>query len=952
MDERYKQAKLLFLAACDLETTEQAAFLDRECGGDGDLRAEVESLLGHHEAPTGTFAESPGGPQSAQRDSAPRHIGPYRVVREHGRGGMGVVYLGLREDDQFKQRVAIKVLKRGMDTDEILRRFEMERRLLAAMDHPGIGRLYNGGKTDDGLPYFAMEYVEGQPINEYCDTHRLRIDERLELFRSVCLAVHHAHQNLVVHRDLKPRNIIVTRDGAPKLLDFGIAKVINPELALVAGDPTAPELRIMTPEYASPEQARGDPITTASDIYSLGVLLYELVTGHRPYRLHSHVRQEIERVICEVDPEKPSTAISRVEEIEPDEEAAGGTTTITPEMVSRVREGRPDRLRKRLAGDIDNIVLMAMRKEPQRRYASAEQFAEDIRRHLEGLTVIARDDTAAYRCLKFIRRHRAGVASAAAFAVVLGVASVVSASGWKAEADARAEAVTERDRATAERDRAERMFGEVLDLAHTFIFDLPATIEDLDGALPARELLVETALDCLDGLSRDVGDDPQLKRELASAYDEVGGIRGGIRNPSRGDLPEAMKCYNTALGLWQELVVSEPEDLDLKFRLSISRMHVGDALKRSGNLRAALAAYQDQLAIDEELAEADPRYRRIKSFALKNLGDVHYAMGDLFGARGFHERVLVLRRTLHVERPDDPRAWRDLSVALIRMGEVFTAAGDYEGALAMYEDSIVFRRKAADADPDSGRFQRDLAVAHQFAADVLLELGRTGEASPHIEHFMDVAERRARDNPTSARARGDLAWAHALTGRSRASMNDPKGAWESYSVSHDMITELSDAHPSNTVYGRWLAESHESLAEAMELQGNLVGAARAYQQALSVADDLVEADPDDWRPKEARARMLSSLGKLALETGDPSGAQSDLERARELYVSLRLAFPEHAVIREGLAEALHGLSVAAGRRGDAVRAAELAQEALAQLEGLAPRPRIDALLRAIEESLE
>ncbi len=346
MDERYRRAKRIFLTACDLDTAAQAIRLDEECGDDAELRAEVESLLAHHgsgqhdEPPTSTAG--PSLPEGSEWGRSPQRIGRYRVIRELGRGGMGVVYLGVRDDDQFKQHVAIKVLKRGMDTAEILRRFELERQVLAALNHPGIARLYDAGETDQGLPYFAMEYVEGQAINDYCDTHRLHIAERLQVFQKVCSAVHYAHQNLVVHRDLKPSNIVVNREGVPKLLDFGIAKLINPGMSLFAGDPTAPDIRIMTPEYASPEQARGDPISTSSDIYSLGVLLYELVTGHRPYHLASRLDSEVRRVICEVDPDKPSTAISKVEEFETEGDDDTRTTTITPENVSKVREGRPD----------------------------------------------------------------------------------------------------------------------------------------------------------------------------------------------------------------------------------------------------------------------------------------------------------------------------------------------------------------------------------------------------------------------------------------------------------------------------------------------------------------------------------------------------------------------------------------------------------------------------------
>src|ERR1044071_1467079 len=280
------------------------------------------------------------------------NIGPYRIIRRIGQGGMGAVYLAARDDDQFKKQVAIKLIRRGMDSDFVLRRFRNERQILASLDHPNIARLLDGGTTEDGRPYFVMEYIEGKPITEYADKHSLATVERLKLFVQVCSAIHYAHQNLVIHRDIKPSNILVTADGTPKLLDFGIAKLLNPELAAQTIEATAVAVRLMTPEYASPEQVKGEAITTSSDVYSLGVLLYELLTGHRPYRITNRTPLEVARVVCEEEPQRPSTAVGRIETYP----LADGTGTIqlTPESTSRTREGNPERLRRRLAGDLDN----------------------------------------------------------------------------------------------------------------------------------------------------------------------------------------------------------------------------------------------------------------------------------------------------------------------------------------------------------------------------------------------------------------------------------------------------------------------------------------------------------------------------------------------------------------------------------------------------------------------
>jgi serine/threonine protein kinase len=325
-------------------------------------------------------------------------VGPYRLIREIGSGGMGTVFLAVRNDDAFQRRVAIKVLRRGMDTDAIVRRFRHERQILASLQHPYIAGLLDGGSTSDGLPYFAMEYVQGQNISDFCEARTLDTTARLELFRKVCAAVQYAHQNLIIHRDIKPANVLVTSDGTPKLLDFGIAKLVNPEVGGQTLAPTAAGLQLMTPDYASPEQVRGETVTTATDVYSLGVLLYELLTGRRPYELTSRSLADVAHVICHAEPERPSTAVTQP--------VRGATSPHT------------DRLRRRLAGDLDNIALKALSKEPDRRYASVDQFSEDVRRHLAGLPVIARKDTVGYRAAKFVRRNKGVVAAGAATLIV------------------------------------------------------------------------------------------------------------------------------------------------------------------------------------------------------------------------------------------------------------------------------------------------------------------------------------------------------------------------------------------------------------------------------------------------------------------------------------------------------------------------------------------------------
>ncbi|MDX6694383.1 MAG: eukaryotic-like serine/threonine-protein kinase [Blastocatellia bacterium] len=444
--EEWAQLKELFRVAIEHEPSERAAYLEQACVNNAALRAEIESLLASHDGAE-TFIEAPAFANAVNAITETpieqiegQRIGSYRLIREIGRGGMGTVYLAERADEQYQKLVAIKVVRRGMDTEDILRRFRNERQILAHLDHPNIARLLDGGTTDDGLPYLVMEHVHGLPVVQYCDEHRLPTGERLQIFRTICAAVQHAHQRLVVHRDLKPSNILVTPDGTPKLLDFGIAKVINPEVS-TSLNRTLTEFRVLTPDYASPEQVRGETLTTTSDVYSLGVVLYELLTGHRPYRSIGTPPHELARVICEQEPAKPSATINHIETV-----AHGRPkpqTTITPEIVSRARDTQPDKLRRRLLGDLDNIILMALRKEPARRYASADQFSEDIRRHLNGLPVVARKDTFTYRAAKFVRRNRLGVTAAGI--ILFSLLGGIVATLWQARAaqqeKARAESV-------------------------------------------------------------------------------------------------------------------------------------------------------------------------------------------------------------------------------------------------------------------------------------------------------------------------------------------------------------------------------------------------------------------------------------------------------------------------------------------------------------------------------
>ena len=799
--ERYQQLKELFQAALECAPDQRAALLDQACAGDAALRAELESLLAHCERSEG-FLETPAvaAPAGFISDdraevTVGRQIGPYRILRELGHGGMGAVYLAVRDDEQYQKQVAIKLIRGGASSEFIVRRFRRERQILAQLTHPHIAGLLDGGATAEGWPYLVMEYVDGQPIDEYCDAQKLSTADRLKLFRQVCAAVHYAHQNLIVHLDLKPSNILVTADGAPKLLDFGIARLLPPDTG-TADSQTLTLVRMLTPDYASPEQVSGQPVTTASDVYSLGVLLYELLTGHRPYRVKSHAPQELARVVCEQEPDKPSTAVSRVEEIH---HTDGTTERLTPEMVSATREGQPDKLRRRLAGDLDKIVLMALRKEPPRRYSSVEQFSEDLRRHLEGLPVSARPRTFAYRSAKFIRRNRVAVSAALLLSLTL-VAGVI-ATIWQARI------------ARAERARAERRFNDVRKLANSFLFEFHDGIEKLPGSTPMRELLLKRALEYLDSLAREAGNDASLQSELATAYERIGNIQSSFGWANKGDTAAALASYRKALAirealnspeassqlalaaalgkvgqtlihthdfsgaadhlrraqsLLEPLLAPEPKNSEVRRHLRGILTSLGQALDEQKQPESAMNAWRQAL----QLAEAEVAQNPADFQAQRGLAAILAEMGyQLLGTEAkaecvnYYRRSFTIFRQLAAAMPDDPQARRDLALACNRLGDAVFEAGDHDAALENYRESLRLREALATADPNNAQARHDLAVGYYNLGYSLAQKGETATAVATYEKAVALMEAVSAANPANARYRANVAMFYVYFGK-------------------------------------------------------------------------------------------------------------------------------------------------------------------------------------------
>ncbi|HWB40903.1 MAG TPA: serine/threonine-protein kinase [Gemmatimonadales bacterium] len=728
--ERWQRLQSLFHAALPLPAKEREELLSAACGEDTPLREQVNRLLAAHERPGGII-EYPieGAEIPAEDDSVSavgKQFGPYLAVRELGRGGMGAVYLGERADGQFQQQVAIKVIKRGMDTSQVLARFRAERQILASLDHPNIARLLDGGTGDDGQPYFVMEYIDGEPIHTYAEARALTVTQRLDLFLQVAGAVTYAHQHLIVHRDIKPLNILVTAEGVPKLLDFGIAKVLHAE-----GEDatvTATGWRLFTPEYASPEQVEGRHATTVSDVYSLGVVLYELLTGQSPYRLKHRTPQDVAVAVRTSDPDRPSTAVS-----------AGGAP-------GTAEGGSPQKLQRRLRGDLDTIVLAALRKEPQRRYQSVEQFAADVRRHLEGLPVLARPDTFRYRAGKFVRRNRVPVA--AGTLVVLALIGGTVATAWQAQ------------EARAAQARAERRFNDVRKLANTVLFDYHDAIKDLRGATPVRERLVRDALGYLDGLAREQEGDPTLQRELASAYRRVGDLQGGDPK-ALGDSKGAVESYTKALRILENLYRADSTDVGIRTDLAVLALDVGKMVWERGDLAAGLAHARRARAILEPLRAASSgdstQWGRMHA-VYDLLGQMSLEAGDLTQALAFHRADLAqLDRAppAHRQRP----GWREVaSISYGHLADVQADANDLAGALESHRHSLELRRGLVAEFPDNAQYDYIAGMAEYYLATVLGRMGRWEEA-------LELLQLNLRRDPTAAFTQFRVGEALAQLGR-------------------------------------------------------------------------------------------------------------------------------------------------------------------------------------------
>jgi eukaryotic-like serine/threonine-protein kinase len=627
-DGRWQQVDALFAAALEIDASSRASFIAAQCDGDewlaesvgglfrsadeADALFEGSAILSRAKILSDAFAGLDEDINRAEAALLGTQLGAFELIDLIGRGGSAAVYLGERVDSQYRQRVAIKVARQGLADRDAEQRFRAERQILANLDHPNIARLLDGGTTDAGQPYLVMEYIDGESIDVYCNQRQLSVDARLGLFSQICAAVHDAHQHLIVHRDLKPANVLVSADGIPKLLDFGIAKLLDTTQLQHTVAMTRADVRLLTLQYASPEQIKGEAITTASDVYALGVMLYELLTGHMPHRLRSTRLGELERVICDTQPKRPSTMVIG-------DPPARGDTDAIPQTIGEARNTEPKILRKQLQGDLDNIVLMALRKEPERRYRSAAQFAEDLRRYRECLPVIAHPDTVGYRVNKFARRNTAGLATTVA--VIALIVGLVGFYTWQV---------------TGERNRAEREAGKAAAISAFFQGMLESVDPDQaqGEVVTVRQVLDETANKL--EKNNDMRDQPEVEAAVRATL--------GVTYLALGIYDQAEPQLTRALGLRQaEMGETSPDSLR-------SMLDIASLYRQQGRYQEAERTYSEALELARRvLGAAHP----VTLQAMNDLAVVHNDQGRYAEAETLLQEVLQKRRqVLGAEEPE------------------------------------------------------------------------------------------------------------------------------------------------------------------------------------------------------------------------------------------------------------------------------------------------------------
>jgi eukaryotic-like serine/threonine-protein kinase len=872
---RWQQIQSLFEQLIDEGTGDRTARLASACGDDMELRSSVESLLESDARREDALSHAIGeAAESLLEDHRDRligtRVGPYRVVSILGHGGMSTVYRAERDDSQYQQTVAIKVLQHATLHPRLRSRLHSERHILATLDHPSIARLIDSGDLEDGTPYLVMEHVDGESIDSYCDSRTLFVRERLELFVKVCAAVQYAHRNLVVHRDIKASNIFVTAEGAPKLLDFGIAKLLAPESLSHTLPVTRLQERILTPENAAPEQVLGRPITTATDIYALGVLLYQLLTGRSPYRLLSYSQLQLERAICMDDPARPSQmVISKL----------SGEKDADRSRFSDRRGLSPQRLRARLSGDLDAIVAMAMRKEPDRRYPSVETLADDINRHLLGQPVRARQGDWRYNAAKFLRRHLLGVAAvAAAFLALALFAGVMFWENHRIE--------LARDATAQERDRAQQVSAFLVDVFSQ------ADPFNAQGKEPTAKDLLDRGAERISG---NLSLQPEVRAQLLESI--------GLAYRRQG-------LSERAIPLFEQAVAIRRQERPLNNgHVAVALANLARALTDAGHLISA-EAYLDQAVIlsesggDAQAVQTADILVQFGSFAMDAKSDPARA------ARLFGKALNIYRATIGNQNLQVASTLNGLAGATLWMDDYALAERYQREALDIFQATV-------------SRNYPDNAVALATLGYILTQREKYTEAEQVLNEALQI-ERNVFgvDNPRIAQIEsdlgvlydreGDMTRAIAATQNALKITRDRRGS-SHYMVGYhldalanlylkinDLPTAEADARQALAVYAQslparhlYVASTHQLLGEVLLRRGSLAAAEAELRVALDMTVGLAGAD--SWRT----ARSEASLGWTLIQRDKAADGEPMLLAARKKL--LATVGPQHPATQQATA---------------------------------------------------
>jgi eukaryotic-like serine/threonine-protein kinase len=942
-----KRVRDLFLAAAELPAADRAAYLSANDGGDAELRAAVERLLAAHEQPAPVLLRpAPGVPTA---DYAPitetvgTKIGPYKLMEQIGEGGFGLVFVA-EQTEPVRRKVALKVIKPGMDSRQVIARFQAERQALAMMDHPNIARVLDAGATESGRPYFVMELVRGIPITAYCDQNRLPPRERLELFVSVCHAIQHAHQKGVIHRDIKPSNVLVTsHDGKPvaKVIDFGVAKAIHQPLTERTIYTNFAQM-IGTPQYMSPEQAEMSSldIDTRSDIYSLGVLLYEMLTGSTPLakkRVAAAAYDEIRRLIREEEPPKPSTRLS---------------TSDSLASIAAQRHTEPAKLSKLVRGDLDWITMKALEKDRTRRYETANGLARDIQRYLADELVEARPPSTAYRLRKFARKNRAALTTAVALVLLL--VAGITASTWLAVRATRAEAaVRDAQQAEAERAEGERRANAELAAKNTALaieqakvqarFDLATRAialfhtgisEDMLLKNPKFKELRTKLLKEAAGFYTDLEKllagqtDAKSRKTLAEGYFQLAELTDKI-----GDKKQALAVHRKALELRREL--AEAEEVDVETRLDVARslMRVGDLLRRTGDTAGALAAFEEQreiamaaetkastdasrtvlalshhaigtvlaangkseeaiesyrkaLAIRQELADTKAAVIQLQldlSLTHTNIGILLAQVGRLEEARVSYRKAWAITQKLFAANPGHAGPVHLLALQIGYMSDLEMKAGKPKEAMTMLRPLLTAEQALADANPAVIEFQVLLGNTQNGLGVMLRDMGKPTEALQMHQKALAIRRKLADANPAVTGFQSDLALSHVNVANMLERIGKPEEALAEFGKALAIQQKLADTNPTVTAFQDRLAEGHNYVGRLFVRQERFPEAFTALAVGLSIRQKLVQADPKRSEYAIHLGDSHASRGWARVRFGQPSQAAADLRRAVELW---------------------------------------------------------------------